>query len=214
MEALIAEAIHSGFDAFPGRSSARFIMVNGRRLRLQDDDGKLTEAGYTFWRLKGLDPPELYPFDQPVVNGHVVGYDGRPVKVHTRQGKVTSKGLAYYRHHQCNITLGVPCLPVIDGEVVESAQLYLPFSVTVPFIKYIGPLHFLASETDLQIMAERAVRERLPQGQIIVRGRGELPGDGDTMYIWDQTRAMRFEGRSTLPLAPPTNEEILSRALS
>ena len=215
MDALIAEAIHSGCEAFPGRSSARFIMVNGRRLRLQDDDGKLTEAGSTFWRQKGLDPPELYAFDRPVVNGHVIGHDGRPVKVHhTRMGKVTSKGLAYYRFHQCNITLGVPCLPVIDGEVVDSAKLYLPFSVTVPFVKYIGPSTFLASETDLQIMAERAVREGLPQGQLIVRGRGELPGDGDTMYIWDQTRSMRLEGRSTLPFAPPTIEEILNRALS
>ena len=178
MEALIAEAIRSGCEAFPGRSSAQFIMVNGRRLRLQDEDGKLTEAGSTFWRLKGLDPPELYAFDQPVVNGHLVGYDGRPVKVHTRLGKVTTKGLAYYRFHQCDITLGVPCLLVVDGEVVESAGTYLPFSVTVPFVKYIGPLHFLASEADLQIMAERAVRDRLPQGQLIVRGRGKLPGVG------------------------------------
>lgn len=228
MEHLIAEAIDLG-DAFPGRSSAQFVRVNGRKLRLQDEDGKLTEVGYTYWRLKGLDPPEFYPFDQPVVNGHVVGYDGRPIKVHTRLGKVTSKGLAYYRYHQCNITIGVPCLPVIDGEVMESAGSYLPFSVSVPFVKYIDPLHFLASETDLQIMAERAVLERLPQGQISLGGKQyvELPADGDheramllqgcerdITYIWDHSRAMRLERRSMLPCAPPTTDDILGRALS
>ena len=75
----IQKAIITGNVAESFRSNqGRFLQIGNRRARLQNADGTLTPAGRHYHDHLGEDPPEMYSYEQPLINNHWVrGYNER-----------------------------------------------------------------------------------------------------------------------------------------
>ena len=109
----IQKAILDGHEsqAYKG-SQGRYLLVNGRRRKLIEASGKVTEAGRAYYQVLGIDPPRLYAYEQPLIDDKwVLGFSGRKVLVRRRVNgawTVTKEGENYFRFNRDEFLLEVP----------------------------------------------------------------------------------------------------------
>ena len=121
MENTLLEIIDRG--TLPQRyktSVGQFIRApDGRQIRLQGPDNKLTPEGRAYWQLRGIEAPSLYNYDQPLLNDtHVMAYDGSKIKVRDRTAdgwRITPKGLGYFRFNPTEYLANVPYIKAETG---------------------------------------------------------------------------------------------------
>jgi len=137
METTLLQIIDRG--TLPQRyktSVGQFIRApDGRQIRLQGPDNKLTPEGRAYWQLRGIEAPSLYNYDQPLLNDtHVMAYDGSRIKVRERTAdgwRITPKGLGYFRFNPTEYLANVPFLKVETGRIIRplasvANEWYLP----------------------------------------------------------------------------------------
>ena len=131
------EALHAAHTAgtVPQKNKTNWsqIIVSGnRRIKLQDADGALTQAGLDYYDIAGIEPPTLYTYEQELENGRwVTAYDGTKVLVRrwdsgTQAWKVTKTGEAYFKYRRVQFVVHVPALQVRLRDNVAFAEEYLP----------------------------------------------------------------------------------------
>jgi hypothetical protein len=128
METVLLQIIERG--TLPQRyktSVGQFIRApDGRQIRLQGPDNKLTPEGGAYWRLRGIPAPSLYSYDQPLQNDtHVTAYDSSRIKVRapTTDGgwRITSKGEGYFRYNPTEYLANVPYLLLKGNRITRPA---------------------------------------------------------------------------------------------
>ena len=123
METTLLDVIARG--TLPQRyraSVGQFVRAqDGRQIRLQGPDNKLTPAGKAYWRLRGMPAPSLYDYSQPLLNdAYVMAYDGSTIKVRQRNAgswRVTAKGEGYFRYNPTEYLANVPYLILKKGNI-------------------------------------------------------------------------------------------------
>ena len=105
MDTLIRQAIAGGQESqgYKG-NQGRYLVVNGRRRKLIEASGKVTEAGRIYYEILGIDPPRLYAYEQPLINDKwVMGFSGREILVRRRVNgawTITKEGENYFRFNR------------------------------------------------------------------------------------------------------------------
>ena len=214
---------------------------DGRQIRLQGTDNKLTSAGQTYWRLRGIQAPSLYNYDQPLLNdAYVRAYDGTNIKVRSRTAdggwKITRKGEGYFRYNPSEFLGNVPYIMLKDGRIVrpvpaQANDWYMhlqddndePILTTVSKVREARQQGQRLAATPAQQLAE--VREAI---QTMLRDPMKYPvidtPDGpftvlglasEITYLWDESRPLVIDQRRTqfYDDQPPTTETILGRPL-
>ena len=126
MDTLIRQAIAGGQESqgYKG-SQGRYLVVNGRRRKLIEASGKVTEAGRIYYEILGIDPPRLYAYEQPLINDKwVMGFSGRDILVRRRVNgawTITKEGENYFRFNRDEFLLEVPYVVLIPFELGEDA---------------------------------------------------------------------------------------------
>ena len=115
----ITNAINAGNVAEAYRSNqGRFLQIGNRRVRLQNADGTLTAAGSHYHERIGEDPPEMYSYEQPLINNQWVrGYNGKRVQVRKWVNggwRVTPKGEDYFRYNTNEYVVSVAVRRVVS----------------------------------------------------------------------------------------------------
>ena len=144
MDTLIRQAIAGGQESqgYKG-SQGRYLVVNGRRRKLIEASGKVTEAGRIYYEILGIDPPRLYAYEQPLINDKwVMGFSGREILVRRRVNgawTITKEGENYFRFNRDEFLLEVPYVVLIPFELGEDAA-------EPPFPEREGVLNIMATE--------------------------------------------------------------------
>ena len=146
-------------------SVGQFIRApEGRQIRLQGEDSRLTEAGKAYWRLLGVPAPSLYTYDQPMLNdAYVRAYDGSVIKVRQRAAdgswRVTAKGEGYFRYNRTEYLVEVPYVILKNGGIrrpspADAANWYLPLQ------DWFSPVTAPPQSLPVRAAAVREARER------------------------------------------------------
>jgi hypothetical protein len=127
MDTLIRQAIAGGQESqgYKG-SQGRYLVVNGRRRKLIEASGKVTEAGRIYYEILGIDPPRLYAYEQPLIDDKwVMGFSGREILVRRRVNgawTITKEGENYFRFNRDEFLLEVPYVVLIPFERDEDEE--------------------------------------------------------------------------------------------
>ena len=120
MDALMQSIVDRGTQ--PQRykmSHAQIVRApDGKQVRLINADRKPTPSGVAYYRKLGVPPPQLYDYQQGLINDtHVRGFDGKEIKVRSRNAdgswKILKAGEAYFRYNRVEHLAQVPYLVII-----------------------------------------------------------------------------------------------------
>jgi len=105
VNARLDQAVASGLRGMVQKSMAVTLHAPpGRNITLVKADGEPTREGTYYYGRLGIEPPSIYPYEQPLVNSKWVrGFDNKKHLVRrwaSNEWKVTAKGANYFRYNQ------------------------------------------------------------------------------------------------------------------